>query len=466
MAQPNTFSIVLLGRYAGKDRAVAQSLARLFGRDDAWALQVVGASPIVLLHNLSAEQSEAVLAAMNEAEVAGCQMGIQPGVDEGLPKLGWPAPARIRGRLVAEFTGAPIPFAQAIPAGSTNPGAPAIPGFVATTPATPTTVGAAQHGQAGTDPAATLNISLPCPYTGQKMKLTLTLQIARAEGGVALNVGATAASAAPFVSVPAPGQSRPVSRPNVIPASYGGGINTPLSSPVVRGAPPGQGQAQPQRPAAPRQVQPPVAPVAPVAPSADLEEIIPEPEIPAPAARPLQRRSPAPRQGQQPMQRQPVVDTSGMIPLPDVPVIPGPNGAASSGPAMPGSSPMMPMPNMPQDLMGSPMDLDAFEAKVSASGIMRAVEAPPEAPQQVFADEGGDGGMDDGGVCSVFMGKSNNNKVHQLVAELHGISVPEATRYCQKPIVALAKEVSTADARDIRQRFAALNVNVRITKRK
>jgi hypothetical protein len=64
------------------------------------------------------------------------------------------------------------------------------------------------------------------------------------------------------------------------------------------------------------------------------------------------------------------------------------------------------------------------------------------------------------------MGKSNNAKVHQLVAELHGISVPEATRYCQKPIVALAKEVSSTDARDIRQRFAALNVNVRITKRK
>ena len=107
--------------------------------------------------------------------------------------------------------------------------------------------------------------------------------------------------------------------------------------------------------------------------------------------------------------------------------------------------------------------MDAFEAKVSASGIMRAVEAPPEAAQQVFADEGA---ADDNGVCSVFMGKSNNAKVHQLVAELHGISVPEATRYCQKPIVALAKEVSSADARDIRQRFAALNVNVRITKRK
>ena len=144
------------------------------------------------------------------------------------------------------------------------------------------------------------------------------------------------------------------------------------------------------------------------------------------------------------------------IPLPDVPVIGGSNGTVQ---ATPGSSPMMAMPNMPADLMSSPMDLDAFEAKVSASGIMRAVSEPEVAEESNGAEE-------DGSICSVFMGKNNSARVHQLVAELHGISVPEATRYCQKPMVALAKEVSYADAQDIRQRFAALNVNVRITKRK
>ena len=123
---------------------------------------------------------------------------------------------------------------------------------------------------------------------------------------------------------------------------------------------------------------------------------------------------------------------------------------------------MIAMPNMPDDLMSSPMDLDAFEAKVSASGIMRAVSEPE------VAEESGNGAEqeEDGSICSVFMGKNNSAKVHQLVAELHGISVPEATRYCQKPMVALAKEVTYTAAQDIRQRFAALNVNVRITKRK
>jgi hypothetical protein len=80
-------------------------------------------------------------------------------------------------------------------------------------------------------------------------------------------------------------------------------------------------------------------------------------------------------------------------------------------------------------------------------------------------DEHGGDAWEDDTVYSVFMGKNNNPHVHQLVAELHGISVAEATRYCQKPIVALAKEISCADAKELQQRFAALNVTVRITKR-
>ncbi len=480
MAAPNTYSIVLLGRYAGKDRAVAQSLARLFGRDDAWGLQVVGASPIVLMHNLLPEQSEAILAAMGEAEMAGCQLEIQPGVDEGLPKLGWPAPPRIRGKLIAEFTTSPIPFAQPMQAGQNvnGPGAQIMQ---------PTAVPNPVQTQ-----GTTVNLVVPCPYTGQKMKLAITLHVTRAEGGgTSMNVSASATQhgapsvqmTAPAYNVPQPNPSRPPSRPNVLPAAYGG-INTPLSNPAVRtpahpNSPPMQQpqphshQTHPQQPHIQQPMQPmrqpaPSAPRAPVPPSVqdgypvmeDMEQLIPLPDVPAaPPARPPQRRSPAsPRPIPTAAQAGPPAPPSSIIPLPDVPVIHGPNGHS---PAAPPSSSNMPMvAPMPSDPMSAPMDLDAFEAKVSASGIMRAVS--PDA--EVFDDQNGNG--DDGSICSVFMGKTNNARVHQLVAELHGISVAEATRYCQKPIVALAKEVTSGDAADIRQRFAALNVNVRITKKK
>ena len=307
MAQPNTFSIVLLGRYAGKDRAVSQALARVFGRDDAWALQVVGASPIVILHNMQAEQSEAVLQGLSEVENAGCQMEIQSGVDEGLPKLGWPAPPRIRGRLISEFNGAPIPFAQALPPASGSASQTAAVPSIQIPHNNPSAGGTAVLP--GTGPAGTLNITLPCPYTGQKMKLTLTIQISRAEsgGGVNMNMNMTASASgfapapipnppAPPMIVPAPAaQSRPVSRPNVIPSAYAG-INTPVSTPMVRPQAPQQPPPRASSATA-RQLPPPQ----PQHQQSDLEEIVPLPDVPAapaPGPRPIQRRSPAPpRQG-------------------------------------------------------------------------------------------------------------------------------------------------------------------------
>ena len=75
-------------------------------------------------------------------------------------------------------------------------------------------------------------------------------------------------------------------------------------------------------------------------------------------------------------------------------------------------------------------------------------------------------GQDDGSVCSVFMGKTNNPRVHQTLAELHGVTVPEAARLCQKAIVAVAKDISMPEAREIKQRFAGLGVHVRVTRRK
>jgi ribosomal protein L7/L12 len=88
-----------------------------------------------------------------------------------------------------------------------------------------------------------------------------------------------------------------------------------------------------------------------------------------------------------------------------------------------------------------------------------------EGPEQ--GNGGADAGADaqEGGLCSITMGKNPSAKVHQLVAELQGISIAEAARLCQKPIVSLAKDVSVGEANEIKQQFAAVRVSVRISRR-
>lgn len=438
----------MVGRYPGKDRAVAQGLSKLFGRDDAWGLQVVGASPCVLLHDLSSEQAQVVSDSLIDIENLGCQMDVQEGVDEGLPKVNWPAPARIRGRLVTEMTAPAVPISAAQAAASpTQIHVPQQPQQV-------------QHAQIPQQlpQTATLSLLVPCPYTGQKIKLTLQITVAREGNTTTISASGTSSGMqsvqAPMV-VPAPASQRPPSRPNVLPAY--GQINTPIASPAVKSPP---SRLTPKRPPpipAPTESNEPV-----IHGLENLDGLVPLPSGPRPQM-PVQRQSPgAPRGGQmaRPTSQPHLSIPKDVVPLPDVPVIHGQNGQGF------GDLPGTPVPApMPKDLLGAPMDLEQFEAKVSASGIMRAVQ--PEQAGSVFGeDSGGEQSLEDDAVCSVFMGKNNNPRVHQLVAELHGISVAEATRYCQKPIVALAKEISANDAQELRQRFAAVNVTVRITKRK
>jgi hypothetical protein len=312
--------------------------------------------------------------------------------------------------------------------------------------------------------SATLSLLVPCPYTGQKIKLTLNITVSRGEGQTAVisasGTGSTLQSVQAPAIVPAPVTGRPPSQANTLPAY--GHINTPIATPAVR---PPQSKMTPGRPGpAPRPPQQ-VESNEPVIHGLDnLEGLIPLPTPNQQAGRPpVQRQSPGgPRGGQaRPSSNPQLAIPREVVPLPDVPVIhgQGQNGQGTESGGMPIPAPM------PKDPLGAPMDLEAFEAKVSASGIMRAVQ--PSAEPAVFGDEGGgEAALEDDAVCSVFMGKNNNPRVHQLVAELHGISVAEATRYCQKPIVALAKEISSTDAQELRQRFAAVNVTVRITKRK
>jgi len=429
-------TLVLLGRFPGKDRAVAVALARDFGRDDAWGIQVVGAAPIVLLDGLTAEQAQAVHAAVADVEAAGSRFEVQPALDTELAKLSWPAPPRIKGKPVSEFGAA-----AAVTQGNTA------------------------------------TFILPCPYTGQKMKLTISVNVSRVDG---LSVAATA-SALPQNASGSGLSPRPVSIPLPMPlpastsahqnaannAAYRA-IPTPIVSPAA-GNPRPTPTAIPAPASVPRKMTPVAGSQQPTAVMLgfdSLDELTPmEPEtvaaapaqraVPAPVARPV----PAPRAIPSPASRPQV----GSAPLPDVPVLHNPAPAPNAPMQLNDMSSNNSAP-MPMDLLSAPMDLSAFEAKVSASGIMRAVQVPA-AP----ADASGSGvdalPDDDGSLCSVSIGKSGSPKVHQVVAEMQGISVAEAARLCQKPIVTLAKDITVGEARSIKQQLAAVNVVAKITRR-
>jgi ribosomal protein L7/L12 len=393
-----TYSVVLLGRFPGKDRVVAGTLARDFSRDDAWGAQVVGAAPIVLLDNLNFEQAAAVEGALADVEAAGSRIEVQEGVDPALSKLSWPTPPRIKGKLVSEYGAGAVGAPGAAPTG--------IPG------------------------AVTASLILPCPYTGQKMKLTLTISITKADNqpmvaGVTANV-----AAAPMpIPIPVPTGARSASDSAYKP------IPTPVVTPRIAASAP-----------APRRMTPNAgSDQAVIVGLDDLDELKPMEQFPAPKptasssqSRPTHPPSARPSQPSRP--------TNPAIPLPDVPVL------HNQAPAPVAPTQLSTNQPMPDDLMNAPMDLSAFEAGVTASGIMRAATAQ-------VSDEP----ADDGSLCSVSIGKSNNPKVHQVVAELCGISQSEASRLCQKPIVTLATNISSPDAHTIKQRLSSVGVPAKIT---
>jgi len=425
------YTLVLLGRFPGKDRAVASALAREFGRDEAWAMQVVGAAPIVLLDALSGALGDAIYGALAEVEAAGCRFEIQHGSDPNLAKLTWPGPARIRGKLVSELLAA------------SGPGAASPPGSTAT-------------------------LMLPCPYTGQKMKVSITITLSKAGNQMNVGVAATATAAPapvaytppPPAAIPSPqSRSGPISIPVPMSAANNAAYR-PIPTPVVNQAVgrniPAQPQARRLTPAVGTQEQPVIFGLD------SLDELTPmEPATPQPVSRamatPTRLSSPPmqiPRSIPSPASR----PYGNAAPLPDVPVIYNqiPMASPSTHFNAQNDAPM------PMDLLSAPMDLSQFEANVSASGIMRAVQV--EQPDAV--DASSSSAEDDGSLCSVSIGKSGSPKVHQVVSNLLGLPLNEASRLCQKPIVTLAKDISFSEARDIRQQLSSVNVVAKITKRK
>src|SRR4051812_23040902 len=208
-------TLVLLGRFPGKDRAVALALARDFGRDEAWAMQIIGAAPIILLEGMTSEQANNICNALVDVENAGSRLDVHDHVDSNLPKLSWPAPPRIKGKLVSEFAGA----ASAAPAGNAGTG-------------------------------GTVSLLVPCPYTGQKMKLTLTINLSRVGDQITAGVAASATPVAQLATPASAGAAAPIMIP--VPASRSpqssaaNAAYRPIPTPVVTPA-----AKMPPRPAAP-----------------------------------------------------------------------------------------------------------------------------------------------------------------------------------------------------------------------
>jgi len=463
------YSIVLLGRFAGKDRAVAQALSRAFGRDDAWGLQVVGATPIVLLSDLGIDQSSAIADALADVEQAGSRLEIQQGLDEGLPKLQWPATPRIRGHLITDF------------------------------------------GPNGPKPGAahTMQLIVPCPYTNQKIQLTLNMTFGRAaDGSVIPNVSATTAPfvANPIQPIPMSPIPTPIPSPRpTTPAAPRHIVALPPPIPLPSANPPSPAAAR-LTPGSGNQLPRPIAAPAPAsnAPYIEgldaLDELTPmdqiptppnlmvpaskasrqsgpairppsagannPPQLPPPQALPQPIRPPGPPPPPPNNMAKPLTVSFGVkpqgqpAPLPDVPVLHTPPKAAPIAPPSP-ISPLsdngMPMPST----FNAPMDLSEFEANVTGSGIVSALQ--DENQSSVGDNSTVD---DDGSLYSVFIGKTSNPKAHEIVADVLGIAPAEASRMCQKPIVSLAKEVNLARAQDIKNRFASANIQVRLNKKR
>ena len=370
----NTYSLVLLGRYPGKDKPVAQALARAFGKDEQWGLPIVGATPINLLTGLSPAQAQAIHAALAEVEQAGSKIQLQAAADESCPTVSWPAEPRIQGRPVGAFGaagGAPAPSAAGAP--------------------------------------------LACPHCGKPVQVRL------------------------FPPVQAPAEA-----PQQIPQA---------------------GTARPKEPPTPRRASPPVPIPVPVPQQAQAPRPV-KPAAPAPAPDGLEELVPiqdfSPSSLTTPPQPMRLPQAPGKV-LPEVPVVdsaPFPSAPQLGGPA--------PAPSQSGPGLGLPVDLEAFEAGLQMGPAPEAPEQTGPPPEHVVPAvkpgkrRRGAPPVDPDALCSIFIGKSRDSRVHELVAEIQGTSVEEAEDLCHKAVVPVVKDIPVREAEEIKQKFQELNVNPRL----
>jgi hypothetical protein len=288
-------------------------------------------------------------------------------------------------------------------------------------------------------------------------------------------VGGTSVSAAPGSAVACPHCGKPI-LVRLLPAGQPGSqsalismspasVPTPVAAPGIPRRTPSTGiPVMTNEPPTPRRPSPPVPIPVPV-PQAQrlmpvqqssavpdgLEELVPIQDF-APGAVP-----PSP----QPMR---LPQAPGKV-LPEVPVV-------DAEPAMP-----VPVPapayhvQDPRMGMGVPVDLEAFEAGLQMGPAPEAPEptGPPPAHVVPPVRPGARGRgfasgppPDPDALCSVFIGKSRDPKVHELVAEIQGTSVEEAADLCQRAVVSVVKDIPVSEAEGIKQKLLELKVNPRI----
>jgi hypothetical protein len=364
-------------------------LAKAFGCEDVWGLQVVGATPITLLVNLTIIQAKNIQAALGDVERAGSRLEIRAAEDPTLPKVSWNGPVRIRGRLLEEY---------------------GWPGAV------PPALG------------SMANASVVCPHCRKALRVSLSPANSMQE----VVVGNGLQDAQPSVALPKPRLS---------------GIPVPV---------PTRGTLKP-----PMQFPTPPLPISPIAAGlGDLEEI-PEPSVSA--------------------NHSGVSSGTMRKPLPDVPVI------SDVGELLEQKTPKV--GDVSADLeqfdeLTEPMDLSAFEAGLNLDTTSLSIAQTNELLQDQEGVEMENyltpsvalqptaamvaptaeevAGDDSDAICSVFISRNRKPEVHELLAEITGISVDDAAERCDKPVVPVMKEISLTQGREICRLFLEVGVKARL----
>jgi ribosomal protein L7/L12 len=64
---------------------------------------------------------------------------------------------------------------------------------------------------------------------------------------------------------------------------------------------------------------------------------------------------------------------------------------------------------------------------------------------------------------NIYINKTNNPKVHELIGKLHNISAEEAADLANKPLVTVARNISRQQAEIIKKKLAEYRVSARLS---
>ncbi len=413
-ANTGNCALVLSG---GTAASVAPPLARLFGIDARLAGQIAGAAPIVLVDNLNDSQAAGVLAALADMTSAGARLEVKSGAELGsLPRVGWPGGPKIGGRAAADYA-ATSASAQAPAAGELRcPCCGAALRLVAAE-------GAAPAPATAPAPAAG---AAPLPRKAVKdsgfEEIPLPEALKSLEGGPGelpdVPDVPEAKPAKPVAAPPAP----PVSKGAISVKKANPGSSAPMALEDFEAGLASDDQLMADLddglPQVPDEKPKPV-PVKPAAPPAAApvraEDISVVPEAAKPAAAAPKARMVRPVTPQQAVRQ--------ALTKPTIPV------AKPAAPAAPAAAPAVARPatSVPTDKPGTGVTGDPAEK------------------------------------VNIYINKTNNAKVHELLAKLHNISVEEAAELANKTLVTVAKGISRAQAEVIKKKLAEYKVSARLS---